>query len=70
MPFINWVLYISVVILILLFEKSEFWPALMESVHVTMTMLCGTILIVTLAYWGMALAIVESGIIRSAFLDT
>ena len=49
LPFINWVLYISVVILILLFESSA-ELASAYGVAVTMTMLCGTILISTLAY--------------------
>ncbi|MEB3864313.1 potassium transporter Kup [Acinetobacter sp. IK31] len=49
LPFINWVLFISVVILILLFESSA-ELASAYGVAVTMTMLCGTILISTLAY--------------------
>ena len=49
LPFINWVLYISVVILILLFESSASLASA-YGVAVTMTMLCGTILISTLAY--------------------
>ncbi|ENU29086.1 potassium uptake protein [Acinetobacter sp. CIP-A165] len=49
LPFINWVLFISVVILILLFESST-ELASAYGVAVTMTMLCGTILISTLAY--------------------
>ena len=48
-PFINWVLYISVVILILLFENSANLASA-YGVAVTMTMLCGTILISVLAY--------------------
>lgn len=48
-PFINWVLFISVVILILLFETSANLASA-YGVAVTMTMLCGTILISILAY--------------------
>ncbi|MCY1161959.1 Low affinity potassium transport system protein kup [compost metagenome] len=49
LPFINWVLFISVVILILLFENSANLASA-YGVAVTMTMLCGTILISFLAY--------------------
>lgn len=49
LPFINWMLFISVVILILLFENSA-RLASAYGVAVTMTMLCGTILISILAY--------------------
>ncbi len=49
LPFINWVLFISVVILILLFENSANLASA-YGVAVTMTMLCGTILISVLAY--------------------
>ena len=49
MPFVNWVLFISVVILILLFETSANLASA-YGVAVTMTMLCGTILISVLAY--------------------
>lgn len=49
LPFINWVLFISVVILILLFENSANLASA-YGVAVTMTMLCGTILISILAY--------------------
>ena len=48
-PFINWVLFVSVVILILLFENSANLASA-YGVAVTMTMLCGTILISILAY--------------------
>ena len=48
-PFINWVLFISVLILILLFKNSANL-ANAYGVAVTMTMLCGTILISVLAY--------------------
>lgn len=48
-PFLNWTLFISVVILILLFENS-LNLASAYGVAVTMTMLCGTILISLLAY--------------------
>jgi KUP system potassium uptake protein len=48
-PFINWVLFISVVILILLFENSANLASA-YGVAVTMTMLCGTVLIAVLAY--------------------
>ncbi|ALH94949.1 potassium transporter Kup [Acinetobacter equi] len=49
LPFINWVLFISVLILILLFENSANLASA-YGVAVTMTMLCGTILISILAY--------------------
>lgn len=49
LPSINWVLFISVVILILLFENSANLASA-YGVAVTMTMLCGTILISVLAY--------------------
>lgn len=49
LPFINWALFISVLILILLFENSA-RLASAYGVAVTMTMLCGTILISVLAY--------------------
>ena len=49
LPFINWLLFISVVILILLFENSNNLASA-YGVAVTMTMLCGTILISILAY--------------------
>lgn len=49
LPFINWALFISVLILILLFENSENLASA-YGVAVTMTMLCGTILISILAY--------------------
>ncbi|AOA57118.1 potassium transporter Kup [Acinetobacter larvae] len=48
-PFINWVLFISVLILILLFHNSNNLASA-YGVAVTMTMLCGTILISILAY--------------------
>ena len=48
-PVINWVLFISVVILILLFENSANLASA-YGVAVTMTMLCGTVLISILAY--------------------
>ncbi|EPF70355.1 potassium transporter Kup [Acinetobacter rudis] len=49
LPFINWVLFVSVVVLILLFQSSE-KLASAYGVAVTMTMLCGTILISVLSY--------------------
>lgn len=49
LPFINWVLFVSVLILILLFENSANLASA-YGVAVTMTMLCGTILISVLAY--------------------
>lgn len=49
LPFINWVLYVSVLVLILLFESSDHLASA-YGVAVTMTMLCGTILISVLAY--------------------
>lgn len=48
-PFINWVLYISVFILIILFESSTNLASA-YGVAVTMTMLCVTILISVLAH--------------------
>ncbi|KAA8733786.1 potassium transporter Kup [Acinetobacter qingfengensis] len=48
-PFLNWTLFISVVILILLFENSSNLASA-YGVAVTMTMLCSTILISLLAY--------------------
>ncbi|OUY09074.1 potassium transporter Kup [Acinetobacter populi] len=48
-PFLNWTLFISVFILILLFEDS-LSLASAYGVAVTMTMLCGTVLIALLAY--------------------
>ncbi|KAF7276579.1 hypothetical protein GWI33_010063, partial [Rhynchophorus ferrugineus] len=48
-PFLNWTLFISVFILILLFEDS-LSLASAYGVAVTMTMLCGTVLISLLAY--------------------
>ena len=48
-PFINWTLFISVIILILLFKHSANLASA-YGVAVTMTMLCGTILISILAY--------------------
>ncbi|TXJ09378.1 MAG: potassium transporter Kup [Acinetobacter sp.] len=48
-PFLNWVLFVSVVILILLFEHSSNLASA-YGVAVTMTMLCSTILISLLAY--------------------
>ena len=52
LPFINWVLFVSVVILIALFENSTNLASA-YGVAVTMTMLCGSILILVLAhhYW-------------------
>lgn len=49
LPFINWMLFISVLILILLFKNSANLASA-YGVAVTMTMLCGTILISFLAY--------------------
>lgn len=49
LPFINWILFVSVLILILLFENSANLASA-YGVAVTMTMLCGTILISFLAY--------------------
>ncbi len=50
LPFINWVLFISVVILIALFENSANLASA-YGVAVTMTMLCGSILILVLAHY-------------------
>ena len=49
LPFINWVLFFSVLILIVLFKTSANLASA-YGVAVTMTMLCGTILISVLAY--------------------
>lgn len=51
LPFINWVLYISVVILILLFHNSANLASA-YGVAVTMTMLCSTILVTAYARTG------------------
>lgn len=51
LPFINWVLYISVVILILLFHNSANLASA-YGVAVTMTMLCSTILVTAYARSG------------------
>ncbi len=48
-PFINWVLYVSILLLILIFQTSANL-ANAYGVAVTMTMLCDTILITFLAY--------------------
>lgn len=48
-PFINWVLYVSILLLILIFQNSANL-ANAYGVAVTMTMLCDTILIAFLAY--------------------
>ena len=49
LPFINWVLFVSVLILILIFQNSANLASA-YGVAVTMTMLCSTILISFLAY--------------------
>lgn len=49
LPFINWVLYISILLLILIFQNSANLASA-YGVAVTMTMLCDTILIAVLAY--------------------
>ena len=49
LPFINWVLYISILLLILIFQNSANLASA-YGVAVTMTMLCDTILIAILAY--------------------
>ncbi|TCM70997.1 KUP system potassium uptake protein [Acinetobacter calcoaceticus] len=74
LPFINWVLFASVLILILLFQSSE-RLASAYGVAVTMTMLCGTILISVLAYgfwrwpvWKVALFAVPFLIIDLVFV--
>lgn len=75
-PFINWVLFISVVILILLFENSANLASA-YGVAVTMTMLCGTILISILAYgfwrwpmWKVALFAVPLMLIDLVFVGS
>ena len=49
LPFINWILYVSILVLILIFQNSANL-ANAYGVAVTMTMLCDTILIAILAY--------------------
>ena len=49
LPFINWVLYIAILLLILIFQNSANLASA-YGVAVTMTMLCDTILIAILAY--------------------
>ena len=49
LPFINWVLYISILLLILIFQTSANLASA-YGVAVTMTMLCDTILVSILAY--------------------
>lgn len=66
-PFLNWVLFISVVILILLFENS-LNLASAYGVAVTMTMLCGTILISLLAYGYWNWSIKKVILVMSPFL--
>ncbi|GAB3048694.1 potassium transporter Kup [Acinetobacter apis] len=51
LPFINWVLYFSVMALILIFHSSANLASA-YGVAVTMTMLCSTILVTTYAYYG------------------
>lgn len=51
LPFINWVLYFSVMALILIFHNSANLASA-YGVAVTMTMLCSTILVTTYAYYG------------------
>jgi KUP system potassium uptake protein len=49
LPFINWVLYISILLLILIFQNSANLASA-YGVAVTMTMLCDTILVSVLAF--------------------
>ncbi|MCF9046713.1 potassium transporter Kup [Acinetobacter nectaris] len=51
LPFINWILYVSVLILILLFHNSANLAAA-YGIAVTMTMLCSTILVTAYAHSG------------------
>lgn len=51
LPFINWILYVSVLILILLFHSSANLASA-YGIAVTMTMLCSTVLVTSYAYSG------------------
>ncbi|AXY58111.1 potassium transporter Kup [Acinetobacter chinensis] len=74
LPFINWVLYISILLLILIFQNSANLASA-YGVAVTMTMLCDTILIAVLAYgfwrwpkWKLALFVIPFLVIDLIFI--
>jgi len=76
LPFINWVLYVSIVLLIVIFQNSANL-ANAYGVAVTMTMLCDTILISVLAYgfwrwskWKVALFAIPFLIIDLVFIGS
>ncbi len=50
-PFLNWLLFISILVLMLLFKNSSNLASA-YGVAVTLTMLCDTILVAALMYWG------------------
>ncbi|ATZ65448.1 potassium transporter Kup [Acinetobacter bereziniae] len=76
LPFINWILFVSILLLIVIFQNSANL-ANAYGVAVTMTMLCDTILIAFLAYgfwrwpkWKVALFAVPFLVIDSAFIGS
>ena len=76
LPFINWILYVSILLLIVIFQNSANL-ANAYGVAVTMTMLCDTILISILAYgfwrwpkWKVALFAIPFLVIDSIFIGS
>ena len=76
LPFINWILFVSILLLIVIFQNSANL-ANAYGVAVTMTMLCDTILIAFLAYgfwrwpkWKVALFAVPFLVIDSVFIGS
>ncbi|WP_353166312.1 potassium transporter Kup [Acinetobacter sp.] len=76
LPFINWILFVSILLLIVIFQNSANL-ANAYGVAVTMTMLCDTILIAILAYgfwrwpkWKVALFAVPFLVIDSVFIGS
>lgn len=76
LPFINWILYVSILLLIVIFQNSANL-ANAYGVAVTMTMLCDTILISILAYgfwrwpkWKVALFAIPFFVIDSIFIGS
>ena len=76
LPFINWILYVSILLLIVIFRNSANL-ANAYGVAVTMTMLCDTILISILAYgfwrwpkWKVALFAIPFLVIDSIFIGS
>ena len=74
LPFINWVLYISILLLILIFQSSANLASA-YGVAVTMTMLCDTILVSVVAFglwrwpiWKVALFAVPFLLLDSVFI--